>query len=122
MKTRLSTSILVLSLVATLPAIAWVNDDAPKETSTKPAVKANYELAAQWTRQKVGKLVFDTSVTPRWLDSGDRFWYSFENTKGRKFWMVDPVKKSKTPVFDPVKMASHSPPPRDSLTTRSICR
>jgi dipeptidyl-peptidase 4 len=101
--------ILFLSLAFTAPAIARMASDNPADTppaatSTRP--KANYELAAQWTRQKVGKLIFDTAVTPRWLDSGDRFWYSLENTKGRKFWMVDPVKKTKTNVFDPVKMAS----------------
>lgn len=44
--------------------------------------KANYELAARWTPQKVGKLVFDTQVTPRWLETGDRFWYEYENATG----------------------------------------
>src|SRR5215468_10477618 len=73
-----------------------------------PAVRqstANYELASRWTSQKVGKLVFDTAVTPHWLDSGDRFWYSFETSKGRRFYLVDPAKKTKTYVFDPVKLA-----------------
>ena len=50
------------------------------------------------------------AVTPHWLESGDRFWYTFENTKGRKFYVVDPVKKTKAYVFDPVKLAA-------SLTT-----
>ena len=68
--------------------------------------KANYELAAQWTPAKMGKLVFDTTVTPHWLEQGDRFWYSFENSKGRKFYIVDPVKKTRTFVFDPVKLAA----------------
>jgi hypothetical protein len=74
-----------------------------------PAVKhnrANYELASQWMPAKVGKLVFDLSVTPHWLDSGDRFWYSFESSKGRRFYLVDPVKKTKSQVFDPVKLAA----------------
>jgi hypothetical protein len=31
--------------------------------STTP--KPNYDLASEWTAQKVGRLVFDTSVTPR---------------------------------------------------------
>ena len=75
-------------------------------THPQPArPKANYELAAQWTPAKAGKLVFDTSVTPHWLE-GDRFWYSFENSKGRRFYVVDPAKKTKTFVFDPVKLAS----------------
>ncbi len=68
--------------------------------------KANYELAARWTPAKVGKLVFDTSVTPHWLDSGDRFWYTYQSNKGRKFYIVDPVKKTKSLVFDPAKLAA----------------
>ncbi len=68
--------------------------------------KANYELAAQWTPAKMGKLVFETSVTPHWLEQGDRFWYTFENSKGRRFYIVDPVKKTRSFVFDPVKLAA----------------
>jgi dipeptidyl-peptidase 4 len=95
---------LLALLAATIPSIGADNPPPVKHT------KANYELASRWTASKVGKLVFDLAVTPHWLDSGDRFWYSFENTRGRKFYMVDPVKKTKTFVFDPVKLAA-------SLTT-----
>jgi dipeptidyl aminopeptidase/acylaminoacyl peptidase len=70
------------------------------------AITPNYDLAAQWTAQKVAKLVFDTSVTPRWLESSDRFWYTFQTREGRKFYFVDPVKKAKTPLFDHAKMAA----------------
>jgi dipeptidyl-peptidase 4 len=73
-------------------------------------MKANYELAARWTSSKVAKLVFDMAVTPHWLADGNRFWYSYENSAGRKFYVVDPVKKTKTFVFDAVKLAA-------SLTT-----
>ena len=75
---------------------------APVASSEKP----NYDLAAAWTSQKVGKLVFDSSVTPRWLETTDRFWYSFQTRDGRKFYLVDPAKKSRTPLFDHAKMAS----------------
>ncbi|HEX4951468.1 MAG TPA: DPP IV N-terminal domain-containing protein [Blastocatellia bacterium] len=68
--------------------------------------KANYELAARWTGAKVGKMVFDTAVTPRWFESGDRFWYSYESNAGKKWWVVDPVRKAKAPLFDPAKMAA----------------
>src|SRR2546421_11944101 len=68
--------------------------------------KANYELAARWTATKVGKMVFDTAVTPHWLDTGDRFWYSYENNKGRRFYLVDTVHKTKALVFDPTKLAA----------------
>jgi dipeptidyl-peptidase 4 len=89
-------------LAAALPGIGA--DGAPAPPNTRP--KANYELAAKWSSQKIGKLVFDVAVTPHWLESGERFWYSFENTKGRKFWLVDPVRKARTSVFDPVKLAA----------------
>lgn len=68
--------------------------------------RANYELASRWTIAKVNKLVFDTSVAPHWLESGDRFWYSYETSQGKRWWIVDPAKKSKTPLFDNAKMAA----------------
>ena len=69
----------LLALIAT--SIPGVGADA---VPAKP-VKANYELAARWTPAKAGKIIFDTAVAPHWMDSGDRFWYSFENSSGRKF-------------------------------------
>src|SRR5438093_3366226 len=68
--------------------------------------KPNYALASEWTAQKVGRLVFDTSVNPRWLETSDRFWYSYQTREGRKFYLVDPQKKTKAPLFDHVKMAA----------------
>ena len=68
--------------------------------------KANYDLASRWTTAKVTKLVFDTAVAPHWLESGERFWYSYETSQGKKWWMVDPAKKTKTPLFDNAKMAA----------------
>ncbi len=70
------------------------------------AKKANYDLASRWTPAKVGKLVFDTSVMPHWLSTGDRFWYSYETSQGRKWFIVDPAAKSKRPLFDNAKMAA----------------
>lgn len=90
------------ALAASALTLCAADNPAPMVKQTK----ANYELAAQWTPAKMGKLVFDTSVTPHWLEQGDRFWYSFENSKGRKFYIVDPVKKTRTFVFDPMKLAA----------------
>jgi dipeptidyl aminopeptidase/acylaminoacyl peptidase len=72
-----------------------------------PPPSPNYDLAAQWTAQKVGKLVFDTSVNARWLETSDRFWYGYQTREGRKFSLVDPVKKTKAPLFDHAKMAAN---------------
>jgi dipeptidyl aminopeptidase/acylaminoacyl peptidase len=91
-------------LLACAPAALFAAD-APSAPAVKQT-KANYELATRWTPAKVDKVLFDTAVTPHWLDSGDKFWYSWENAKGRRFYMVDPVKKTKAQVFDPVKLAA----------------
>ena len=74
--------------------------------AARPAITPNYDLASQWTSQKVSRLVFDTSVTPRWLDTGDRFWYAYQTREGRRFYLVDPLKKAKVPLFDHAKMAA----------------
>ncbi|RPJ01124.1 MAG: S9 family peptidase, partial [Candidatus Aminicenantes bacterium] len=78
---------------------------SPGHAAGPEARKANYDLASRWTPAKVGKLVFDTSVTPHWLESGDRFWYAFETSQGRKWFLVDPAARSRKPLFDNAKMA-----------------
>src|SRR5919202_679478 len=50
----------------------------------------NYALAAQWTVPKINKLIFDTQVTPHWLEFSDRFWYSYETRDGKRYFLVDP--------------------------------
>ncbi|HXR97332.1 MAG TPA: DPP IV N-terminal domain-containing protein [Terriglobales bacterium] len=66
----------------------------------------NYELAARWTAAKVDKLVFDTSVTPHWFSSSDKFWYSYKTSTGTAYYQVDPVKGAKTALFDHVQLAA----------------
>jgi dipeptidyl aminopeptidase/acylaminoacyl peptidase len=90
---------LVLALM--VPASLDAQKGEPPALSTP-----NYDLAAQWTSQKVGKLVFDTTVTPRWLEHSDRFWYAYQTRDGRRFWFVDPIKKTRAPLFDHAKMAA----------------
>jgi dipeptidyl aminopeptidase/acylaminoacyl peptidase len=68
--------------------------------------KPNYDLASRWTSAKVGKYVFSTAVTPHWLEFSDRFWYSFETPAGMKWWVVDPVKKTKASLWDNAKVAA----------------
>ncbi len=69
-------------------------------------VTPNWDLAARWTPARVGKLLFDTSVTPHWFETSDKFWYSYETTDGMRWWVVDPVKKGKSPLFDNAKVAA----------------
>ena len=86
-------------------ALASPSLRAQKADPVAPPVP-NYDLAAQWTSQKVGKLVFDTTVSPQWLETSDRFWYTYRTREGRRFSIVDPIKKTKAPLFDHAKMAA----------------
>ena len=102
-----------LVLVLAVSAYPMAAPNLGLSSSATPAIqpdrelpKANYDLAARWTSAKVGKYVFSTAVTPHWLEFSDRFWYDYETPAGRKWWMVDPVKKTKTPLFDNAKMAA----------------
>ena len=108
---------LVRLAIAMVFAITAVPLAAPRQAAPAPPVKngaalerelpkPNYELASRWTSAKVGKLVFSTSVTPHWLEFSDRFWYNYETPAGMKWWIVDPLKKSKVPMFDHAKMAA----------------
>jgi dipeptidyl-peptidase 4 len=67
--------------------------------------KGNYELAAKFSPDKVKKMVFSTSVDPHWLKNSDRFWYSYETKDGKFYYLVDPAKKTKTPLFDRDRLA-----------------
>jgi dipeptidyl aminopeptidase/acylaminoacyl peptidase len=78
----------------------------PPAAVERELAKPNYDLAARWTSAKVGKYVFSTSVAPHWLEFSDRFWYNYETPAGQKWWVVDPVKKSKTPLWDNAKLAA----------------
>jgi len=71
-----------------------------------PVNKANYHLAARYSPTKIGKMVFTTSVDPHWLKKSDRFWYTYETTEGRKWYIVDAVKGEKKLLFDNEKLAA----------------
>jgi len=97
---------LIFVFVVVSPFAALAQSPNGNGIATASVVKPNYELASRWTQQKIGKLVFDTSVTPHWMETGDRFWYAYETNKGKSYFIVDPVRKSKTPLFDNAKMAA----------------
>src|SRR5215470_18279844 len=66
----------------------------------------NYALEERFLPDAVNKLVFDLAVTPHWFSESDRFWYSYQTTEGTRYYIVDPVKKSKTPLWDNAKVAA----------------
>lgn len=68
--------------------------------------KANYQQAARFAPRKLDKLIFSASVDPHWLKKSDRFWYEYETTDGRKWYIVDPVKGEKKLLFDNADLAA----------------
>jgi dipeptidyl-peptidase 4 len=91
--------------------VAGVLAQSPSQQASSPSVASapgepNYTLAARFVPSQVSKLVFDTDVMPHWFELSDRFWYSYETPQGVHYWMVDPVRRTKTPLFDNAKLAA----------------
>ncbi|EOZ98475.1 Dipeptidyl peptidase IV [Indibacter alkaliphilus LW1] len=68
--------------------------------------QGNYELAARFSPEKLKKLIFSTEVRPHWLKNSDRFWYEFETTDGKSWYIVNPANRSKTELFDKDALAA----------------
>jgi dipeptidyl-peptidase 4 len=67
---------------------------------------ANYPLASRWAPYRIQSLLHTTSVAPRWINKGDRFWYEFETAAGRSFYIVDPARGTKRLLFDNDRIAA----------------
>ncbi|MDX2049441.1 MAG: DPP IV N-terminal domain-containing protein [Chitinophagaceae bacterium] len=75
-------------------------------SQTAPVAKANYQLAARFSPKKLEKLIFTTSVDPHWLKKSDRFWYMYETSEGKKWYIVDPAKAEKKLLFNNADLAA----------------
>lgn len=84
---------LLLCLVFTLFNAAWAQEKHAD-------VRANYQLAARFSPEKLKRLIFSTSVNPQWLKKSNRFWYVYETSEGKKWYIVDPDNRRKDPLFD----------------------
>ncbi len=88
------------------PPPAEGSTNAPTPASPAPIAPPNYALEARFLPDSVNKLVFDLSVTPHWFTLSDKFWYSYRTNDGTKYYVVDPVKKSKSLLWDNAKAAA----------------
>ncbi len=73
---------------------------------TAPPVKADYQLASRFSPKKQDKMLFSTAVDAHWLKRSTRFWYMYETTAGKKWFIVDPARAEKKPLFDNAKLAA----------------
>ncbi|MGC2829040.1 MAG: DPP IV N-terminal domain-containing protein [Candidatus Acidiferrum sp.] len=105
-----ASAIFVVSLAAQTPGNSpgAVGAEPPDASSASPVPihTPNYALEARFLPANMNKLVFDLSVTPRWFTLSDKFWYSYRTSDGTHYYIVDPVKKSKSPLWDNAKVAA----------------
>jgi dipeptidyl aminopeptidase/acylaminoacyl peptidase len=102
------TLILALAVVCIAMSTATPMAQAAGQEAQEDArvTEANFRLAARFAPYKVQKLIHSTSVNPRWIEGTEKFWYEYETGDGKTFWLVDPVRGSKNPVFDHTEMAA----------------
>ncbi|HKV26354.1 MAG TPA: DPP IV N-terminal domain-containing protein [Candidatus Acidoferrum sp.] len=84
--------------------------EAPTESGSPsspiPVHTPNYALEARFLPANVNHLVFDLAVAPHWFTLSDKFWYSYRTSAGTNYYIVDPVKRTKTPLWDNAKLAA----------------
>lgn len=75
-------------------------------TNAQQTPQTNYRQASKFSPSNLAKMVHSTSVRPNWLQNGNRFWYQYKtSSEGSKYYLVDADKRTRTPLFDNVKMA-----------------
>ena len=63
--------------------------------------KANYKLAERYKKHEiVGVSSNSMAIYPEFINDSDRFWYSFSDSNGKRYYYVDPAKKLKRLLFD----------------------
>lgn len=76
------------------------------QTPEPATIKANYGLAAKFSPNKLRTMIFTTEVKPNWINHTDKFWYDYQTSTGKKWYVVDPMAKSKQILFDNAEMAA----------------
>ncbi|HYL61438.1 MAG TPA: DPP IV N-terminal domain-containing protein [Candidatus Methylomirabilis sp.] len=106
-------AVAVVSLRAQSPAHSASSEPSaisspagPESSTSALTIAPNYALEARFLPDAVNKLVFDLSVTPHWFTLSDKFWYSYRTTEGTKYYIVDPLRKSKSLLWDNAKVAA----------------
>ncbi|HUV36770.1 MAG TPA: DPP IV N-terminal domain-containing protein [Patescibacteria group bacterium] len=69
-------------------------------TAPVPVTEANYPLLAEWEHAKLYPRITSTELTPKWIDDGDRFWYSYRTGAGTSWYLVDPARSGRRFLFD----------------------
>ena len=97
------TTFLLLALTCAVGVAPLASQGSSELT---PVTTANYRLGARFAPYKVRSLVYSTSVSPRWIEGSERFWYQWNTADGTFFYIVDPVAGTKRQIFDNDRIAA----------------
>ena len=61
---------------------------------------SGYVQAERFTKEKLNTMLFSTSVDPHWFRKGSSLRYEYKTGNGKVRYVVDPVAKTKRPLFD----------------------
>jgi len=71
-----------------------------------PVTTANYQLGARFAPYKIRRMVYSTTVDPKWIEGSERFWYEWKTSDGSFYYIVDPTDGSKRQLFDRDRIAA----------------
>jgi dipeptidyl-peptidase-4 len=77
----------------------------PLAAQDRPVTAADYDRAVRFLAPVVNPLVIGGTVNATWL-ANDRLWYRRSTATGSAYVLVDPVKRTRTPLFDHARLAS----------------
>ncbi len=111
LKTMFSVGVIACGLLLPSTAAAQLSHTTESPRADEPGYvggegSANWELAARWAPYQSSDMLYSVSVNPRWIQDTDNFWYEWEDRDGKRFYMVDPGRRSKRAIFDRDRLAA----------------
>ena len=97
---------LVRAACAVVVAVAAGSASAQVPEPGANAPKANWAAWDKWSTANMRGTTFSQSVNPKWFGESDTLFYSWRDTKGTTWYMVNAFTKAKKPLFDHVKLAA----------------
>ncbi len=73
---------------------------------SNPNDRANISLANKFAPYKIKKMMYSTSIQPKWIEGSEGFWYEWKSSNGTDYFIVDPAKGTKSPIFNNDKIAA----------------
>ena len=81
---------------------------------TEAVAQVDYSRADRLLSWNTSRLVSGDSVRPQWYPDGNRFWYRNKTATGAEYVVVDPVRGSRTLLFDNARLAAAMTVARDT--------